>query len=123
MIPTPDTEPPATPLSPRVFAILLALAGGPAHGYQIMKAVQRQSDGAIRIDAGSLYRTIAQLVDEELLRETDRRPKPESDDSRRRYYELTGRGRERLAAEATRLSSALAVARRLNVIGHARGTR
>jgi DNA-binding PadR family transcriptional regulator len=119
LMPDTDTGTPTPPLTAKVFAILLAFADGSAHGYQVKSAVERQSNGAIRIDAGSLYRTIAQLVEEGLLRESIARPDPESDDVRRRYYELTASGREALAAEATRLADVVAIARRHKLIGHA----
>jgi DNA-binding PadR family transcriptional regulator len=118
-----ETGTPTPPLSARVFAILFAFADGSAHGYQVKTAVEQQSNGAIRIDAGSLYRTIAQLVEEGLLRECRERPEPESDDVRRRYYELTAHGREVLAAEATRLANVVALARRRKLIGPAAVTR
>jgi len=110
-------------LSPRSFAILLAFADGRAHGYQVKKAVERQSDGAVRIDAGSLYRAIAQLVEDGLLCESGDRPDPAIDDERRRYYELTDRGRDALSAEATRLAKVVAIARRHRLVGHAGATR
>jgi DNA-binding PadR family transcriptional regulator len=119
----PDASGSAPPLSPKVFAILLALADGSAHGYELKKAVERQSEGAIRIDAGSLYRTIAQLVDEGLIRESGERPEPEADDTRRRYYELTTGGREALEAEALRLTRVVALARRLNLVSPTGGPR
>lgn len=111
------------PLSPKVFAILLALADGPAHGYQLKKSIERQSSGAIRIDAGSLYRAMAQLVDEGLIRESDERPRPDDDDTRRRYYELTKSGRDALEAEATRLARVVTLARRLRLVPPGGGTR
>jgi DNA-binding PadR family transcriptional regulator len=111
------------PLSPKVFAILLALADGRAHGYELKKAIERQSNGAIRIDPGSLYRAIAQLVDEGLLCESGDRPDPDDDDTRRRYYELTTAGREALEAEATRLARVVALARRLKLVTPGGGTR
>jgi len=118
-----DADAAAPALSPKVFAILLALADGSAHGYQLKKAIEHQSSGAIRIDAGSLYRTIAQLVDEGLLRESGERPDPGDDDTRRRYYELTATGREALEAEASRLARVVALARRLKLVTPGGGAR
>jgi DNA-binding PadR family transcriptional regulator len=118
-----DPDAAVAPLSPKVFAILLALADGSAHGYQLKKAIERQSDGAIRIDAGSLYRAIAQLVDEGLLRESGERPDPDDDDVRRRYYELTTDGRRALEAEAARLARVVTIARRLKLVTPGGSTR
>lgn len=95
------------PLNPRVFAILVALLEGPAHGYRIRQEVEERSHGTIILDPGSLYRTVAKLLDDGIIEETDA-PKGEvSDDPRRRYYGVTAFGRELATAEATRLRALL----------------
>jgi DNA-binding PadR family transcriptional regulator len=99
------------PLNPRVFMILMALAEGPAHGYEIRKRAESQSDHAVRLDAGSLYRTLAQLEDRAMIRETRDRPGEEEDDPRRRYYEMTEAGRVILGAEVNRLAGMVELAR------------
>ena len=104
------------PLNPRVFMILLAFGNGSAHGYQIRKAVEDQSGGRIRLDAGSLYRSIAKLVDDGLIVEGGERPDPEMDDTRRRYYELTEKGRQVVSAEATRLAELVEYAKRADLV-------
>jgi DNA-binding PadR family transcriptional regulator len=106
----------ALPLNPRVFTILLALADGSAHGYQIKKAVEERSGGTIRLDAGSLYRSIAKLVDDGSIAESGERPDPTMDDTRRRYYQLTEQGRAVVAAEARRLANLVEFARSRNLI-------
>ena len=63
------------------------------------------------LDAGALYRSIAKLLDGDLIEETDERPDPENDDARRRYYRLTEAGRRIAAAEARRLEGLLDIAR------------
>ena len=100
------------PLNPRVFMILLAFGSGSAHGYQIRKSVDEQSGGSVRLDAGSLYRSIAKLVNEGLITESGERPDPKMDDTRRRYYELTSKGRQVVSAEATRLAGLVEYAKR-----------
>ena len=105
------------PMNPRVFMILLAFAEGSAHGYQVKKAVEERSGGAIRLDAGSLYRSLAKLVDEGLVVESGERPDPEMDDTRRRYYELTDKGRVVVSAEAARLAELVEYAKRKNLVG------
>lgn len=91
------------PLNPKVFMVLLALAEGLAHGYEIKRKAESQSGGSVSLDAGSLYRTIAKLEKKGFIVESEERPEPEDDDARRRYYLLTGLGAEVLAAEAGRL--------------------
>jgi DNA-binding PadR family transcriptional regulator len=92
------------PLNPRTLMILLAFAEGPAHGYEIKKRAEGRSGGSVPLDAGSLYRSIAQLLDQDLIEEAEGAASNETGDSRRRYYGLTNRGRDLVAAEARRLA-------------------
>jgi len=66
-------------LKPSDFHILLALAGGPLHGYRIMKDVERDTGGEVTLEIGSLYRLLARLVTEGLMDDV------EGADDRRRY--------------------------------------
>lgn len=91
------------PLTPAVFHILLALAGGEKHGYGIMQEVAALTDDKMRIGPGTLYGSIKRLLAGGLIEETDKRPDPEMDDERRRYYRLTDFGRLVVTAEAERL--------------------
>ena len=93
------------------YHVLLALAGGPLHGYAIKQRVEDESGGSLTPQAGSLYRVIARLMTSGLVAETDppaaTGPHP---GLARRYYALTGAGRRALAAEAHRLKGAAALA-------------
>jgi len=91
------------PLNPRVLMILLSFAEGPAHGYEVKKRAEHLLGDSLRLDAGSLYRSIAQLLERGLIEEVGGTPKAEARDSRRRYYKITARGRELAAAETRRL--------------------
>lgn len=91
------------PLKPLVFLVLLALSGEQRHGYGIKKEVARRSEGAIDLEPGTLYRMMARLLRQGLVAESQRRPAPDADDERRRYYQITRLGRRALAAEAARL--------------------
>ena len=94
----------ALPMNPRTFMILLAFADAPAHGYEVRKKAEALSGETIKLDAGSLYRSIAQLLDQGLIEEVGPQSENETTDSRRRYYGLTPNGREVAAAEAQRLA-------------------
>jgi DNA-binding PadR family transcriptional regulator len=97
------------PLKPLHFLMLLTLADGDRHAYGIKKDLAaRQAYG--NIGPGTLYRTIEQLIASGLIEETDRRPVPELDDERRRYYRLTPFGRRVAVAEADRLADLLKAA-------------
>ena len=99
------------PLAPAVFHILLALAHGDAHGYRIRAEVIERSNGALKLDPGSLYRLIARLSSDGLIDEAPTRPKADEDDERRRYYRLTPLGRRVLAAETGRMAALVAFSR------------
>ena len=103
-MPTTRNDDSSSPLNPRVFLILLAFAEGPSHGYEIRKIAEALSGETIKLDAGSLYRSIAQLLDQGLIEELDPTPDADTTDSRRRYYGLTPRGRDLAAAKAERLA-------------------
>jgi DNA-binding PadR family transcriptional regulator len=94
------------PLTPAVFAILLALAGGEKHGYAIMKEAALPAGGGIALGPGTLYGTLDRLIRDSLVEETG-----VTDDARRRYYRITELGQRALAAETARLAALLRTAR------------
>src|SRR5579859_6104126 len=49
------------------LAILSLLSEGPKHGYQLMKEMAERSGGLYKASAGSVYPTLQQLEDEELI--------------------------------------------------------
>jgi hypothetical protein len=51
------------------------------------------------------------MLDEELIEESGRRPAPDLDDERRRYYRITRFGHRVASAEAARLRELVADAR------------
>ncbi len=104
---------PATPLSPAVFAILLSLARGEKHGYQIMKDVRAPEGGGVQMGPGTLYGSLDRMMRDCLVEETGI-----TDDERRRYYRLTARGDFALVAELRRLAAAVAGARSLGLLPH-----
>jgi len=107
------------PLTPVAFEILLALADTDRHGYSILQEVETRSGGAVSLHAGTLYRALARLLENELIEELDS-PDPEHDDERRRYYRLTGRGIAVAKAEVGRLEGQLAAARSRRLLKGAR---
>src|SRR5438128_9965928 len=97
------------PLKPHWFHVLLSLAGEEQHGYGIMQEVLDRTAGKVRLWPATLYGTLKRLMDEDLVEESDKRPAPEMDDARRRYYRLTRLGRRVLAAESDRLEDLVRV--------------
>ena len=101
------------PLTPAVFHILLALAGGKRHGYAISKEVQRHTDGQVRMGPGTLYGTLQRLLDQGWVEAVEG---PEKADERRRYYRLKGLGRRALEAEVERMDLLVRAARAERVV-------
>ncbi len=100
------------PLTPAVFAILLALADGEKHGYAIMQEARQHA----AMGPGTLYGSLDRLVTAGLVEEAGL-----SEDERRRYYRLKGIGVRVLAAETARLEGAVRRARGKGVVtGEAR---
>jgi DNA-binding PadR family transcriptional regulator len=99
-------------LKPADFHILLALAQGPRHGYGIMKEVDRESGGAVRLEIGSLYRLLARLLETGLIEDAD-------GDERRRFYRITRAGRRTLKTEAERLAGLVDLIRARRILGNA----
>ena len=99
------------PLPTVTFHILMALAGQDRHGYAIIQEVEARTDGAVRIGAGTLYRSIQRMLEQGLIIETRDRPTPDLDDERRRYYRIAPFGSEVVRAETRRLAQMLKLAR------------
>jgi DNA-binding PadR family transcriptional regulator len=77
-----------------------------------MQEVNRRSAGAITLHAGTLYRALARLLEQQWIDELAERPEHATrDDERRRYYRLTDRGIAVARAEAARLADQVAAAR------------
>ncbi|WP_199432430.1 PadR family transcriptional regulator [Qaidamihabitans albus] len=98
------------PLTPAAFQVLLALARGRAHGYRIMGFVSEITDGSVQLGPGTLYRTLARLAADGLVEEAPDMSEDEPHDARRRYYQLTGLGRQVAAREARLLERLTAAA-------------
>lgn len=99
------------PLTPAVFHILLALAGGEKHGYGVMREIAQSTGERQRMGPGTLYGSIARMLASGLIEESNERPDPALDDERRRYYRLSHLGRRVAAAETVRLAELVRMAR------------
>src|SRR5215475_9930732 len=73
------------------LAILSLLAEGPKHGYQLMKEMAERSGGVYKASAGSVYPTLQQLEDEQLI--------VSEQQGGRRIYTLTDAGRRELESD------------------------
>jgi len=95
------------PLRPVDFLLLLALVEQEQHGYGLAGAIADATDGLVRLEPGNLYRVIKRLAGDGLIAPSNRRPAPDLDDERRRYYKLTPVGARVAALEAQRLHGVL----------------
>ena len=100
----------AGPLTPAVLHILLALSRRDQHGYGIMKEVEADSQGRVKMGPGTLYGSLGRMIEAGLIQESDKAKDPAMDDERRIYYRITAQGRKALAAELERYRGVVAVA-------------
>lgn len=106
--PTPDS---LLPLPPATFHILMALSDEDRHGYAVIQEIEARTGGELRLSAGTLYRSIQRMIEQDLIVEIHERPAPEFDDERRRYYRITRFGEAVARAEARRLQNLVRLAR------------
>jgi len=104
-----DDASPRPALTDLAFHILIALGSGPAHGYAIGKDVEAQSGGRLDPSTGTLYQALHRLKEEGLIASVE---PPERSDERRKYFQLTERGRRAAEAEARRLHTLVRTARK-----------
>jgi len=98
------------PLTPAVFHILLALSSGERHGYGIMKQVEADAQGQVKMGPGTLYGSLKRMLDAGLVQESANRVDPALGDERRIYYQITDLGAKALAAELERYRHIVMVA-------------
>jgi DNA-binding PadR family transcriptional regulator len=108
-------SPTFTPLTPAVFYILLALASGEKHGYEMMKQVKQDSHGQVKMGPGTLYGSIKRMLAAQLIEETDDKVDPKLAE-RRRYYRLTDRGRRAFATELQRYTDVVSIAQQRRLL-------
>jgi transcriptional regulator, PadR family len=92
------TRNPYLPLTETTFYILLVLTTT-AHGYAIIQEIDKISEGAVKVAAGTMYGAIENLLKLNWIEEIPSRKK------RRRVYKITDIGEEVLKLEIERLRS------------------
>lgn len=104
------------PLPSAAFQILLSLADEDLHGYGIMRHVEEQTNGRMRLGPGTLYSSVQALLEEDLIEEVEQITVAKPGDERRRYYRLTPAGRTVARSEAERLADLLRAARAKKIL-------
>lgn len=110
------------PLHPLELRILMILLEGPTHGYALVREIESGGDLPGRIYPANLYRRIRDLLAAGLVEDAEP-PTGEEGDSRRRYFRVTGLGREVASAEALRLKRLLDEALARGLIAGPEGSR
>jgi DNA-binding PadR family transcriptional regulator len=104
------------PLPAAAFHILLALTGENLHGYAIMRQVEQQTGGRVRLGPGTLYGSLRTLLEASLIEELDGSSGFEDSSERRRYYRLTPAGLKVVRSEVAALAQTLRVARTKRIL-------
>lgn len=100
-----------TPLTPAVLHILLALSKEERHGYGIMKQVELDSQGKVKMGPGTLYGSLGRMIESGLIHESGKKIDPKMDDERRIYYKITGLGQKALETELGRYRDVVELAK------------
>ena len=103
---------PSSPLSVPVYHVLLALGDEVLHGYGMMRRFEELTGGADQLLAGTLYSTLARMVELGLIEEARAPSGDQSGGPSRRHYRVTSRGRALARTESERLRRLVDVARR-----------
>jgi DNA-binding PadR family transcriptional regulator len=85
------------------YFVLAALLDGRLHGYGIIKKAAEQSNGRVRLTAGTLYGALDRLAEQQLVTVVGHE---QVAGRTRRYYQLTDRGIQLLQQEAARMEQA-----------------
>ena len=82
--------------------VLKTLSWGPAHGYDVARWIQDVTGDVLRVEEGSLYPALHRLHRRKLLKSSWGLSR---NNRRAKYYEITAKGREALAREASSWST------------------
>ena len=104
-----------SPLPTAAFHILISLADEDLHGYAIMRRVEEQTCGRMRLGPGTLYSSIQALLEEGFIEEVDETGEQPGHE-RRRCYHITQAGRKLAQSEADRLADLLRLARSKKIL-------
>lgn len=102
------------PLKPAQHLILLLLAEEPTYGVALLERIEDRSSGEIKLNAGSLYRMLASLVDEGLVEAVEAEPTSGAG-APRKSYGATQNGKKALLAESRRQAALLDAVRALDL--------
>ena len=100
------------------LAVLKLLEPGEKYGYELVKALDRRSDGVLAMGQSTLYPMLYNLEAKGLI--TSRQDTAESGRPRK-YYRLTGKGKKRLAHDTEQWRAVTAAMGALGITNHLQG--
>ncbi|MGN0641702.1 MAG: PadR family transcriptional regulator [Huintestinicola sp.] len=83
------------PMTETAFFILLCLRE-PNHGYGIVQAVEKMTEGAVRLTPGTMYGSLSKMEKDKLIRFV-------REEEKRKIYQITDLGTEVLQTEMQRI--------------------
>jgi len=95
-------------------AVLRLLEGGEKYGYELVQALEKQSDGVLAMGQSTLYPLLYNLEAKGLIAS---RTAMAENGRERRYYWLTGNGKKKLIAATEQWQSLAAAMAKLGVLG------
>jgi PadR family transcriptional regulator PadR len=97
-------------------AVLRLLEGGEKYAYELIKLLERQSNGVLAMGQSTLYPMLYNLHAKGLVAS---RTAPKSDETSRprKYYRLTEKGKKRLARERKQWEALSVAMNQLGLIG------
>jgi transcriptional regulator len=98
------------------LVVLSLLDDQPRHGYELAKLIDERSGGALTFNFASLYATLYKLEERQWIQG---RWVEKAGQRRRRYYRITARGREVLAAQRREWQQFFEIIRDLAGVGYA----
>jgi DNA-binding PadR family transcriptional regulator len=102
------------PLTPVAFEILLVVAEGARHGYDVLQGIERRTGGRLSPNPGTLYRALDRLVREGLLETSEQATQS---GGTRKVFQLSPLGGRVASAEAERLLDQVDAARSRQLLG------
>lgn len=93
-------------------AVLRLLEPGEKYGYELVQALERQTDGVLAMGQSTLYPLLYNLEAKGLVAS---RTEVAENSRERRYYRLTGKGKKKLAAASKEWQSLSAAMMKLGI--------
>ena len=91
------------PMTETAFFILMCLQK-PNHGYGVVQAVEKMTDGAVRLTPGTMYGSLSKMEKDGVIRFV-------REEEKRKIYEITDLGREVLETELLRIERLYRIAK------------